>query len=107
MIHIENYRVAGPNAFEAPEMLVFQDIIDHNIRSRRGLVDGFVLDDQKPYWIYAAQNDNRHVAIASQTDEGAIERAHYIPLAAGEEGSTAVTPDGKPIHANPFADRTR
>lgn len=62
------------------------------------------VDDQEPYWVYAAQNDNSHIAIPSQTDDPSIDRTHYIPLPAGEGGQTAVTPDGSVIYAN---DRSR
>ncbi len=62
------------------------------------------VDDQQPYWVYASQNDNSHIAIPSQTDDPTISWAHYIPLPVGEGGKTAVTPDGKVIYAN---DRSR
>ena len=62
------------------------------------------VDDQDPYWVYAAQNDNSHIAIPSQTDDPSIDRTHYIPLPVGEGGQTAVTPDGSVIYAN---DRSR
>jgi len=62
------------------------------------------IDDQEPYWVYGAQNDNSHIAIPSRTDDPTISRSHYIPLPAGEAGHTAVTPDGKVIYAN---DRSR
>jgi photosystem II stability/assembly factor-like uncharacterized protein len=62
------------------------------------------VDDQEPYWVYASQNDNSHIAIPSQTDDPTISWAHYVPLPAGEGGQTAVTPDGGVIYAN---DRSR
>ena len=62
------------------------------------------VDDQEPYWVYAAQNDNSHIAIPSRTDDASIEWAHYVPLPVGEGGQTAVTPDGSVIYAN---DRSR
>ena len=62
------------------------------------------VDDQQPYWIYAAQNDNSHIAIPSQTDDRSIAWMHYLPLPAGEGGHTAVKPDGSVVYAN---DRTR
>jgi len=62
------------------------------------------IDDQEPYWVYASQNDNSHIAIPSQTDDPTISWAHYMPLPAGEGGQTAVTPDGGVIYAN---DRSR
>ncbi len=62
------------------------------------------VDDQEPYWVYASQNDNGHIAIPSQTDDPTISREHYVPLPVGEGGKTAVTPDGSVIYAN---DRSR
>ena len=62
------------------------------------------VDDQEPYWIYASQNDNSHIAIPSRTDDPSIARSHYVPLPAGEGGQTAVRPDGSVIYAN---DRSR
>lgn len=62
------------------------------------------VDDQHPYWVYAAQNDNSHIAIPSQTDDRSIAWMHYLPLPAGEGGQTAVKPDGSVVYAN---DRTR
>ena len=40
MINFENYTVANPDALETPAMLVFQDIMDHNIKSVCELVGG-------------------------------------------------------------------
>lgn len=62
------------------------------------------IDDQEPYWVYASQNDNGHIAIPSQTDDPTISWAHYVPLPVGEGGQTAVTPDGQVVYAN---DRSR
>ncbi len=62
------------------------------------------VDDQEPYWIYASQNDNSHIAIPSRTDDPSIAWSHYVPLPAGEGGQTAVRPDGSVIYAN---DRSR
>ena len=62
------------------------------------------VDDQEPYWIYAAQNDNSHIAIPSRTDDRSIAWMHYLPLPAGEGGHTAVKPDGSVVYAN---DRSR
>ena len=62
------------------------------------------VDDQGPYWVYAAQNDNSHIAIPSQTDDPAIGWMHYRPLPVGEAGHTAVRPDGSVVYAN---DRSR
>jgi len=62
------------------------------------------VDDQEPYWIYAAQNDNSHIAMPSQTDDPAIAWMHYLPLPIGEGGHTAVKPDGSVVYA---ADRSK
>ncbi len=62
------------------------------------------VDDQEPYWIYAAQNDNSHIAIPSRTDDRSIGWMHYLPLPIGEGGQTAVKPDGSVVYA---ADRAR
>ena len=70
----------------------------------RALRDGLAVDDQEPYWIYAAQNDNSHIAIPSRTDDRSIGWMHYLPLPVGEGGQTAVKPDGSVVYA---ADRAR
>jgi hypothetical protein len=62
------------------------------------------VDAQDPYWVYAAQNDNSHIAIPSRTDDRSITWSHYVPLPAGEGGQTAVRPDGSVVYAN---DRSR
>jgi len=56
------------------------------------------IDNQKPYWIYASQNDNSHIAIPSRTDEPSIGWQHYRVLPAGEGGKTAVKPDGSVVY---------
>jgi photosystem II stability/assembly factor-like uncharacterized protein len=62
------------------------------------------IDDQDPYYLYAAQNDNQHVGIPSRsTGGGGITLADYIPLAGGEGGQTAVKPDGSVVYG---CDRT-
>jgi len=62
------------------------------------------VDDQEPYWIYASQNDNSHIAIPSRTDDRSIEWVHYLLIPAGEGGQTAVKPDGSVVYA---CDRAR
>ena len=62
------------------------------------------VDDQEPYWVYASQNDNSHIAIPSRTDDASIAWPHYVPLPAGEGGQTAVRADGSIVYAN---DRSR
>ena len=65
---------------------------------------GLAVDEQEPYWVYAAQNDNRHIGIPSRTNDGAIALNHYLHIPVGEGGQTAVKPDGSVVYGN---DRTR
>ncbi|MBW2059844.1 MAG: glycosyl hydrolase, partial [Deltaproteobacteria bacterium] len=62
------------------------------------------VDDQEPYWLYGAQNDNSHIAIPSRTDAQTIGWNHYLIIPAGEGGQTAVKPDGSVVYA---CDRSR
>ncbi|MDH3639205.1 MAG: glycosyl hydrolase, partial [Gammaproteobacteria bacterium] len=78
----------------------------HNNQPTADLLS-LAVDDQDPYWLYAAQNDNSHMAIPSQTDDQAITPAHYVPLPVGEGGHTAVKPDGSVIYANDRAKSVR
>ena len=61
---------------------------------------GLAIDDQVPYRLYAAQNDNSHVSVPSRTNGGAIP---FEAIPGGEGGQTAVKPDGSVVYA---ADRT-
>jgi photosystem II stability/assembly factor-like uncharacterized protein len=61
------------------------------------------VDDQDPYWVYASQNDNSHIAIPSQSSGRTIGWTDYIEIPAGEGGQTAVKPDGSVVYA---CDRT-
>ncbi|HEY2904731.1 MAG TPA: hypothetical protein VGJ29_02465, partial [Vicinamibacterales bacterium] len=61
------------------------------------------IDDQHPYWMYAAQNDNSHIALPSRTRSGAIGWPDAIDPGGGEGGRTAVKPDGSVVYA---CDRT-
>jgi len=61
------------------------------------------VDDQEPYWVYASQNDNGHIAIPSQTNDATIGWEHYLIIPMGEGGETAVKPDGSVVYA---CDRT-
>jgi hypothetical protein len=56
------------------------------------------VDDQQPYWIYGAQNDNGHIAIPSRVDAESIGWQHYHLLPGGEGGQTAVKPDGSVVY---------
>ncbi|MCP4048848.1 MAG: D-TA family PLP-dependent enzyme, partial [Gammaproteobacteria bacterium] len=40
MITYQDYKVANPDALETPAMLLFQDMMEHNIRSVCELVGG-------------------------------------------------------------------
>jgi photosystem II stability/assembly factor-like uncharacterized protein len=61
------------------------------------------IDDQHPYWMYSAQNDNSHIALPSRTRSGAIGWPEVIDPGGGEGGRTAVKPDGSVVYA---CDRT-
>ena len=61
------------------------------------------IDDQDPYWLYAAQNDNDHIALPSRSHGGAIGPPDIIDIGGGEGGRTAVKPDGSVVYA---CDRT-
>jgi photosystem II stability/assembly factor-like uncharacterized protein len=62
------------------------------------------VDDQEPYVLYGAHNDNSHIGIPSRIDNRTIEPEHYISIPVGEGGQTAVKPDGSVVYAN---DRSR
>ncbi len=62
------------------------------------------VDDQEPYWVYAAQNDNQHIGIPSRTSGRSIGWSDYEEVPGGEGGQTAVKPDGSVVYA---CDRTR
>ncbi|HVH09953.1 MAG TPA: glycosyl hydrolase [Gemmatimonadales bacterium] len=49
-------------------------------------------DDQVPYRIYGAQQDNSTVAIASRSDDGAIGVRDWYPVGGGESGYIAPQP---------------
>ena len=65
------------------------------------------VDDQQPYWIYGAQNDNSHIAIPSRVDGETIGWQHYLVLPSGEGGQTAVKPDGSVVYMCDRAQLTR
>ena len=60
---------------------------------------GLAIDNQVPYRLYAAQNDNTHVSTPSRTRGGAIEWSDSEALPGGEGGQTAVKPDGSVVYA--------
>jgi len=52
-------------------------------------------DNQFPYWVYGAQQDNSTVRIASRTSGGGIDKPDWHPVGGGESGHIA------PRHDNP------
>ena len=64
---------------------------------------GLAIDNQEPYWVYAAQNDNSHIGIPSRTGSSAISWPDLLNIEGGEGGQTAVKPDGSVVYA---CDRT-
>lgn len=50
------------------------------------------LDDQFPYWIYGAQQDNTTVKIVSRTSSAGIGEANWYPVGGGESGWIAAYP---------------
>ncbi|HYM61703.1 MAG TPA: glycosyl hydrolase [Thermoanaerobaculia bacterium] len=51
-----------------------------------------VADNDYPYRLYGAQQDNSSVAIASRTDDGTIDRQHWYDVGGGESGCIAPDP---------------
>jgi len=52
-----------------------------------------ILDNQFPYWIYGAQQDNSTVAIKSRTSGYGIDESDWEPVAGGESGYIAPDPE--------------
>jgi photosystem II stability/assembly factor-like uncharacterized protein len=62
-----------------------------------------VTDDQFPYRIYGAQQDNSTVAIASRSDEGAITERDWYAVGGGESGYIAPQPgDASVVYAGTY-----
>ncbi len=60
-------------------------------------------DDQFPYRIYGAQQDNSTVSIASRSDDGAITLRDWYPVAGGESGYIAPQPgDAAVVYAGTY-----
>src|SRR5205809_594610 len=60
-------------------------------------------DDQFPYRIYGAQQDNSTVSIASRSDDGAITMRDWYPLGGGESGYIAPQPgDATIVYAGTY-----
>ncbi|MDZ7692095.1 MAG: hypothetical protein U5K69_13355 [Balneolaceae bacterium] len=56
-----------------------------------------ITDDQFPYWIYGAQQDNSTVAIKSRTDGYGIDESDWHPVAGGESGYIAPDPENPDV----------
>ncbi len=54
-----------------------------------------IADNQFPYWVYGAQQDNSTVRIASRSSSGGIDATNWYPVGGGESGHVA------PRHDNP------
>ena len=54
-------------------------------------------DNQFPYWVYGAQQDNSTVRIASRTDGYAIDKPDWHSVGGGESGHIAPGPDNPDI----------
>src|SRR5437899_3151333 len=62
-----------------------------------------VTDEQFPYRIYGAQQDNSTVSIASRSDDGAITLRHSYPVGGGESGYIAPQPgDATIVYAGTY-----
>src|SRR5438093_475047 len=60
-------------------------------------------DDQFPYRIYGAQQDNSTVSIASRSDDGAITMRDWYPVGGGESGYIAPQPgDATIVYAGTY-----
>jgi photosystem II stability/assembly factor-like uncharacterized protein len=55
------------------------------------------VDDQFPYWVYGAQQDNSTVRIASRTDTGSIDKPDWYPVGGGESGYVVPVPGNADI----------
>ncbi len=64
---------------------------------------GLAIDNQVPYRLYAAQNDNSHISMPSRTAGNVITWDDWESIPGGEGGETAVKPDGSVVYAG---DRT-
>lgn len=68
---------------------------------------GLAIDNQVPYRLYAAQNDNTHLSIPSRTHGAAITWTDNEAIPGGEGGQTAVKPDGSVVYGADRAGITR
>src|SRR6266851_6775863 len=51
-----------------------------------------ITDTRTPYYVYGAQQDNSTIAIASRSDNGAIDHSNWYPVGGGEAGYIAPYP---------------
>lgn len=56
-----------------------------------------ITDNQFPYWIYGAQQDNSTVAIKSRSADRGIDESDWHPVAGGESGYIAPDPENPDI----------
>lgn len=56
-----------------------------------------ILDNQFPYWVYGAQQDNSTVAIKSRTAGFGIDESDWHPVAGGESGYIAPDPEDRNV----------
>ena len=68
---------------------------------------GLAIDNQVPYRLYAAQNDNTHLSIPSRTPGATIAWTDNEAIPGGEGGQTAVKPDGSVVYGADRAGITR
>jgi len=54
-------------------------------------------DNQFPYWVYGAQQDNSTVRIASRTSSGGIDATSWYPVGGGESGHVVPRHDNSDI----------
>jgi photosystem II stability/assembly factor-like uncharacterized protein len=61
------------------------------------------VDDQFPYWVYGAQQDNSTVRIASRTDTGSIDKPDWHDVGGGESGFVVPKPgDANIVYAGSY-----
>ena len=58
-------------------------------------------DDQFPYRVYGAQQDNTAISVPSATTDGAITSATGIEPGGGESGYIAIKPDDRGTSSRP------
>ncbi|OLB23332.1 MAG: glycosyl hydrolase [Acidobacteriales bacterium 13_2_20CM_55_8] len=62
-----------------------------------------ITDTRTPYYVYGAQQDNSTIAIASRSDNGAIDRSNWYPVGGGEAGYIAPSPpDPNVVYAGDY-----